>query len=478
MKATNIFLKVILSLLPLTTHTSSHEINVGTRNLVFTDNDDPTITSHRFCAKHGILDADCASIKSEIASVQAEACTATNNLGLHIARPTKGEQIRIPAHTYSFNLMAFFPPATDTTMQANFTTCLVLISTYNAGEEVTTPQRCVTGAIPTVFPFSFDAIGYHLATVEIFSTSSNRKKSALTLATASVAFTTVSEADDKKAFFFDAFCDPVLPDQPAPHPMTRRPMAMLGKELMFRSTGTSNPGRNFPGFWLPSAGICPEWFLNMNSPLTSFHDIETKKINMTAGTVGHEERDEDDDDHQARQRMRHNALKVFSMIDKRFGLGKLHYFCTAGKWKDEERCTPALEWNKLTRDLTNRWRNEEMIDVERAIASGSGDTLDHSYMLSRFYSVSNLVTSIRLDPNSWRSNGYWRAARSVLELASEMGMETRPVVREDVRERVLAGICDVNQFIHSDLGFQIQGWESFYKNACGGVDDKVATVEL
>ena len=119
-----------------------------------------------------------------------------------------------------------------------------------------------------------------------------------------------------------------------------------------------------------------------------------------------------------------------------------------------------------------------MIDVERAIASGSGDTLDHSYMLSRFYSVSNLVTSIRLDPNSWRSNGYWRAARSVLELASEMGMETRPVVRENVRERVLAGICDVNQFIHSDLGFQIQGWESFYMNACGGVDDEVATVEL
>ena len=39
-----------------------------------------------------------------------------------------------------------------------------------------------------------------------------------------------------------------------------RPFAWLDGELMFRSTGSSNPGRNYPGVWLPTAGICPWWF--------------------------------------------------------------------------------------------------------------------------------------------------------------------------------------------------------------------------
>ena len=40
-----------------------------------------------------------------------------------------------------------------------------------------------------------------------------------------------------------------------------RVLAFLGSELMFRSTGSSNYGSNYPGIWFPTAGICPRSFL-------------------------------------------------------------------------------------------------------------------------------------------------------------------------------------------------------------------------
>jgi hypothetical protein len=40
-----------------------------------------------------------------------------------------------------------------------------------------------------------------------------------------------------------------------------RVLAFLGSELMFRSTGSSNYGSNYPGVWFPTAGICPRSFL-------------------------------------------------------------------------------------------------------------------------------------------------------------------------------------------------------------------------
>ncbi|KAK7234729.1 hypothetical protein SO694_00199011 [Aureococcus anophagefferens] len=55
--------------------------------------------------------------------------------------------------------------------------------------------------------------------------------------------------------FFTAFTEENT-DEPA----AGRRFAFVDEELMFRSTGTSNPGRNYPGFFLPTAGICPYWF--------------------------------------------------------------------------------------------------------------------------------------------------------------------------------------------------------------------------
>ena len=40
-----------------------------------------------------------------------------------------------------------------------------------------------------------------------------------------------------------------------------RVLAFVGSELMFRSTGSSNHGSNYPGVWFPTAGICPRSFL-------------------------------------------------------------------------------------------------------------------------------------------------------------------------------------------------------------------------
>ncbi len=40
-----------------------------------------------------------------------------------------------------------------------------------------------------------------------------------------------------------------------------RVLAVVGSELMFQSTGSSNYGSNYPGVWFPSAGICPRSFL-------------------------------------------------------------------------------------------------------------------------------------------------------------------------------------------------------------------------
>ena len=47
------------------------------------------------------------------------------------------------------------------------------------------------------------------------------------------------------------------------------------------STGTSNPGHNYPGLWLPSAGVAPYWFLY--GEVASFRDINARGIDAASG---------------------------------------------------------------------------------------------------------------------------------------------------------------------------------------------------
>ena len=348
----------------------------------------------------------------------------------------------------------------------------MLTSVFSAGTETTTTQCLDSAAIPSTFPVTFERAGYHMATFQVTANTITT--------TTSVAFTSVS-AQDVSAVFFDAFCDAIKPGQPLPHPMTRRPMAMLDQELMFRSTGTSNPGHNFPKFWLPSSGLAPEWFLNVFSPVTSYRDINKRKIDTAKGTVAHVDRGSMDHDQGARTNLYANALTVFSMIDKRFALGSLYYFCTLGKNRSLDNtgtmyrynatlCKEAVAWVAQKKKLALDWRESNLVDETLAVQSGSGDTLraekGGNYVLDRFYSIRTLVVSIRLGSCAWRANGYWKAALNVLDIAATMGIPTRPVLREDRRDQVLAGICNVNQFIHHDLGFNIDGWELFYRNAC------------
>ena len=76
-----------------------------------------------------------------------------------------------------------------------------------------------------------------------------------------------------------------------------------------------------------------------------------------------------------------------------------------------------------------------------------------------------MVVSIRLDPRAWRANGYWGAARYILSIASTMGIDNAPVVKK-MRAKSYHGICEVNQFVHAELGYPIDGWEDFYRFAC------------
>jgi hypothetical protein len=462
------------------------KINVGKnqfRELHFNTTSDPTISAHRFCARHGILDDQCQSIATKIAKIQAE-----TSFGLHISKPAQGEQIIIP-FTYPFQLTAFHSPhATNpqdpdsknsmAEITNNFTTCLILKSTLTGGTETVT-ETCMQGKLPSTFPVSFKNVGYHFAKFLILPIN----------ITASVAFTSVSNKDSS-AKFFDVFCDSIKSGEPPPHPMTRRPMAMLDEELMFRSTGTSNPGHNFPKIWLPSSGLSPEWFLNVYSPMVSFRDINQRKINLEKGTILHIDRSTDDLDHQSRKILWSNALNVFTMIDKRFSLGSLHYFCTIGKYQPVDNtgrmynynasmCKNAIDWAETKNKFSKEWQENKLVNEKLAIQSGSGDTLKRGrYLLDRFYSIRTMAVSIRLGSCAWRANGYWEAAKHILKIANEMGIETKPVVREDIRDKIFAGLCDVNQFIHHDLGFHIDGWEMFYVNACLGGDGNLPKVEL
>ena len=451
------------------------------RNLEFTTASNPTTTAHRFCSRQGILDHKCHQIATEISKQIAQ-----ETQGLHIASPTASQQIPVPS-TYNFQLINF------NSNQSITTTCLFLQTTLNNGQETTT-RKCVDG-IPSNFPITFNQVGYHFATFSIGTnntkTNTPTENTFNSVASTSVAFTSVSlQPTNSKAQFFDAYCDSIKPGDPPPRPMSRRPMALLSNELMFRSTGTSNPGHNFPGFWLPSAGICPEWFLNYNSPINSFLDIENKKINQQEGTVLQIQREPDALDYKARARLRTASLAVFSMIDKRFDVGKTQYYCTLGQHRSiqgidvatkynvtSDTCKTALVWKEHIERFSKDWIENQLIDYDAVKLSGSEETIETGkFMLNRFYNLRTIVTSIRLGPEAWHSNGYWEAAKNILIEGNKKGLETNPVVREDLREKILAGICEVNQFIHHKLGFQIQGWDQYYQHACT-VEDRDSNVE-
>ena len=200
-------------------------------------------------------------------------------------------------------------------------------------------------------------------------------------------------------------------DQAAAAP-SRRLFALLDGELMFRSTGTSNPGRNYPGMWLPTAGICPWWFQQPAAGRpTSFAEITGAATALRAG---------------AEQRV----------FDKRFAFA----------YHENE----DLEaWAAVRDDL-------------RSMAATDGNG---RYAFDRFTSLRQLVVSVRLGKAAWVDAGLEAAAAEVLVRGAAAGLTTDPVGAPRSSPVVVAGLCEVNDFVTS-LGVHVVGWSAARRAVC------------
>ena len=195
-------------------------------------------------------------------------------------------------------------------------------------------------------------------------------------------------------------------------PPSRRLFALLDGELMFRSTGTSNPGRNYPGMWLPTAGICPWWFQQPSEGRPrSFAEVADAATALRAG---------------AEQRV----------FDKRFAFA----------YHENE----DLEaWAALRDDL-------------RSMAATDGNG---RYAFDRFTSLRQLVVSVRLSKAAWMEAGLGAAAEEILARGAAAGLATDPVAAPRSSPIVVAGLCEVNDFVTS-LRVHIIGWIAARRAIC------------
>ena len=233
----------------------------------------------------------------------------------------------------------------------------------------------------------------------------------------------------RPARFFTAFTE-----EAADHPSAARRFAFLDGELMFQSTGTSNPGRNYPDFWLPTAGVCPFWFQQGNP--TSFADPYFAPGND-------------------RERMRRTvaASAVPHVFDKRYD---------ANYAAIPSPNTPSFDASTFAR-LTASVRAEEALNGTAPVDARAGH-----FVFYRFSSLRQVITSVRLGRNAWEQAGYDTAA--ILDLGAAAGFDIREVA-DDRGALVVKGACAVNDLIVDVLGFEIFGWRQARKVACG---DEVA----
>ena len=220
-------------------------------------------------------------------------------------------------------------------------------------------------------------------------------------------------------------------DQAAALP-SRRLFALLDGELMFRSTGTSNPGRNYPGMWLPTAGICPWWFQQ---------PAEGRPRSFAEITMPHLLPAEAD----------YEGLRAGAeprVFDKRFSFAY-------------HENLDLEAWAALRDDL-------------RAVAAathGNGhnraadDVVSGRFAFDRFTSLRQLVVSIRLGREAWVEAGLGTAAAEVLARGAAAGLNTEPVAAPRSSPIAVAGLCAVNDFVTS-LGVHIIGWRAARQAIC------------
>ena len=228
-------------------------------------------------------------------------------------------------------------------------------------------------------------------------------------------------------------------DEHSQHPASARLFALLDGELMFRSTGTSNTGRNYPNAWLPSAGVVPFWFQRTGDTFADW--IASHAANQT------------DDERFRRAAV---AASVFRVFDKRYG----------ASYAD-------ATWPALEKEL--RVAFARLVDRDVAMRTSADDVTRGAYILARFSSLEQLVASVRLGRAAWEDLGYGRAASYVLEKGSAAGLRTAPVdattMPDGVRDACrVHGMCAVNDHITA-LGFNIHGWREMRNRACAWSHD-------
>jgi hypothetical protein len=238
--------------------------------------------------------------------------------------------------------------------------------------------------------------------------------------------TSVAAADSASgASFFRASCD-VSGDNS--RPSAERMVVFLDGELMFRSSGTSNLGRNYPGFWFPMAGVCPQWFaLGGGMSFDDAFAMAGGNNSVLASTV----------------------LAHPLMFDKRF----------APAYRSRE-AGRVSEWRRVSREIQKSVVNGSILIDRRMTAQCEADIHSGQFMLARFTSLRQAVASVRLSAAAWRASGYTALAEHLLVLGAATGLRVLPVGLVPPRERVIAkrGLCAVNEHIHR-LGFEVVGWQ-------------------
>ena len=447
----------------------------GSARIRFERGQQPLIVAHQFCSRNGILSFEkCAKVAASVrrAAVEYEVARESyTGVGLYLERPVDGDQFYIGE---KIPLLATFLQPESFASGGEIEVCVDVhsIQAELLTEHSTTQcfQSPLLSAENTskLFVNAIAFPGYHQAVVRIHSPGTLAVEENV-----SASFTTVSPHAGAPPNYFAMTMEKSVMSEP----MAARGMVYLDEELLFKSTGTSNPGRNYPGIWLPSAGIAPRFFLY--GDIMSFRDINLRGIDEENGTV-----------------LRHNAPSsakarlqlqkwvkdgqvpnTYAIVDKRFHLAKKKHQCLQGGGvrgdfdNDGVRdpvCIPHVDFDDDSTFLKSSWKFDKSL---ASLAGSIDDVQSGEFIFGRFYSLKSMSVSVRLSPSAWRANGYWPGAVEILKISKEKGYKTEPSLVDYIalngeERHVVGGMCDANSFIHSNLGFSIDGWEDFSAAVC------------
>ena len=465
------------------------------RAVTFLRGEQPLIVAHRFCARAGVLD-ERAQARISVAvrkAIREDALLSSSSQpeipwafgGLLLVGPADGAQFAV-GEVIPFDVDFLLPPTLEAHAGRGMTVCVEIRSIDSSSmSDESTRAQCFARAwagrddAATLHVDAISFSGYHVATltarpadpadgglVPRFHPPLARPDSSI------VSFTTVDVGESSQTTYFAmTMKDSVISD-----PMDARGMAFLDGELFFKSTGTSNPGRNYPGIWLPSSGISPRLFLI--GDVMSYEDVNRRAIDEDKRTVLQHEGPASPEARRMFQDWvrRGESQYAYAMVDKRFYLEKEQRMCLEygggtgdgdGEGSPGGTCGSHQEYQ----NFVERIKADYSYDLALATTAGSlGDVQAGRFIFGRFYSLKSIAVSVRLAPSAWRANGHWDGALAILRAAAKLGLNTDPAVAASASEtsyaHVVGGICQTNDYIHSVLGFPIKGWAEFSAAVC------------